>query len=191
MAEVKSFPSLERLQELLSAGNRGRTPLPRTAVAPLSVPPLHNHQKAKVEIVEETPVHRAMCLLRCEGFSAREIADRLGYSAAHVTTVLKQEWAQKIILETIHAMSQEGLERIYKKYEAEALDVAHAIMTDPETPLKLQKECAVDILKIARGQRITIEDNRKSLTELAQEEEVINAKLNALTAPTPNVTGTS
>jgi len=160
------------------------------SLSPL-IPALHNASSPRYEVLEETPIHRSMCLLRCEGFSPNEIAEKLEYSIFHVRQVLKQPWAEKFILETIHGLAQEGLERVYKKYEAEALDVAHSIMADESNTPKLRKDTAIEILKVARGQRITIEDNRRSLDEIEKEEELVEAKLKALVGTAPNVTGAS
>lgn len=191
--ETKEIKDFKLPNDFFSEPNgRGAKPKLKldAAVLDKAIPHLHNRQASHHEIIEETPDHRSICLLKCEGFSSKEIAERTGYSQSWVNVLLKQSWAEKFILETIHSNAQDGLERLYKKFEAEALDIAHTIMADETNPPKLRKDTAVELMKIARGQRITIEDNRMSLEDLQKEEEIVQAKLNAALGK-PNVTGAS
>jgi len=42
---------------------------------------------------KEEPQHRAICVLACEGFTNKEISEKLGFTPAMVSYVKKQPWA--------------------------------------------------------------------------------------------------
>lgn len=172
--EAVVFTKVNRLQEVLKREY---------------VPELVNRKSCTTEVQEEKPEHRIMCLLKAEGYSAKEIAEKTGYSAHHVSTILNQSWAKKLILETIHLNSQEGIERMYKQFEAEALAMAHDLLIEQAgegLKAKDKLTSCFEILKIARGTKIVLEDNRRSLDEIQNEEAAVTARLDALTGSSTN-----
>ncbi len=61
-----------------------------------------------VEILNEKPEHRIILLLKAQGLSNREIAQRCGYGEAWVSQVLRQPWArERILLELQKANSDQ------------------------------------------------------------------------------------
>jgi hypothetical protein len=60
----------------------------------------------------ESPIHRAMILLKAQGLSNIEIAQRLDRTPACVSMVLRQPWARVRLLEELNAQGRPPIQQL-------------------------------------------------------------------------------
>ncbi len=100
---------------------------------------LFNQRSAAYELQAERPEHRAMVLLKAQGFSNMEIAAKMGVSSSTVATAVKQPWAVKMILEEL---TKCGREEIVAMFQVAKTEVAQN-MIDMATGKKENVPAAV------------------------------------------------
>lgn len=83
------------------------------------------------QLQKEEPQHRAICILAVEGYTQKEIAEKLGFSAAMVAYVKKQAWAQKFMLEL---QTQAGANAVRRVLQEGALGCAKALIEIAHNP---------------------------------------------------------
>lgn len=71
-----------------------------------------NSKKPNLAISHENPRHRAALLLRAQGFSLTEIAQRTGYTIAWLSQLCRQPWAQEYLIKTITEAGKDAVEVI-------------------------------------------------------------------------------
>ena len=144
--------------------------------------PMFNGREPQYVLQSERAVHRAIIFLAAQGLSYVEIAEQLGITNTTVGYVVKQPWAEKEILETIHknggdavatVLSQQALPSVMKlielrdseKVAAEvqrksANDLLDRIFGRPNQPVTHRQE-DLDAMTDAELQQI-VQKNRKN-----------------------------
>jgi predicted transcriptional regulator len=118
--------------------------------------------------VRETPEHREIILLRVAGLRQKAIAKRVGMTEATVSTILNQPWAKEYMAELIDKTVGKDIDKHLKEVASEALVVARDIMRESESE-KLRATCAFKFMDLHKGQKLTIEDNRRDLGDIERE----------------------
>ncbi len=139
-----------------SEGNNSSTSGPARASAPETaqrgndtapqIRPLFNGRDPQYVLQAERPVHRAITFLAAQGYSYVEIAQQLGMSPPAVGYIVKQEWAQKEILEQIH---KHGGDAVAETLRANALPSVMKLVElrdSEESTAEVQRKSANDLL---------------------------------------------
>lgn len=95
---------------------RDYTPTPFDDKAPRLAHAFDPHQDIKHEKAE----HRLMVLLKAAGYSNAEICKETGFTPFTVSNVMKQPWAERMILERIHGTADKAMQVLQDAAEAAA-----------------------------------------------------------------------
>lgn len=114
-------------------------------------PPLFNAKEPLVELKHEKYEHRNVCFLKAQGFSNVEIAELTGYTPTAIGYIVKQPWAEKLILDVIH---KEGGDAVHKLLGEEALKAAERLIqisSDAKINVETRRKANNDILDRVYG----------------------------------------
>src|SRR3972149_7458190 len=120
------------------------------------VTPLHNFSPAKIELKKEDYQDRMICLLKAQNFTPRRIADMLGVSKVKVLYTLRQPFAQKTILEILHAKGEPAVENLLKGACTEAIEVMEQLMREARSE-SVRASCAFEFIKAHKGTKLVVE----------------------------------
>lgn len=82
---------------------------------------LYNVKKPNLAIIHEKPEHRIALYLKASGKSNKEIAQRMGWTDAWVSQLMRQPWAQERLVEEIRAAGQDEISSILKGAAADSV----------------------------------------------------------------------
>lgn len=85
------------------------------------IPRLHGALDPRYGVQHEKPEHRMMVMLKAAGYSNKEIADQTGYSSPTVGYIMKQPWAEKMLLERVHGTADKAMKVLQDAAEEAAL----------------------------------------------------------------------
>lgn len=149
-------------------------------------PPLFNDNRAGgaagaacYERQRERPEHREMVLMRQLGFTAREIAEKVGYTPAGVNQVLRQPWARQRILEGLHA-SASKLQDMLDREAAESLLVQLELRDSPATPTAVKAKICDSIMDRALGKATQKVDVTRRDAPVDESIDALQERLNKL-----------
>jgi hypothetical protein len=129
---------------------------------------LHNPTQPTYEVKHQREEHLLMVMLKAQGLSYREIAQKTGFSAIAVGNVLKQPWARQQLL---FELKQAGRDALNEMIEEEA---SESLLTLVE--IRDNKDCKAADRRAAAEYLI----NRKLGTPKAQIEHSGHVKLEEL-----------
>lgn len=113
--------------------------------------PLFNPCKPGYLLKRERPEHRIIVMLKCQGMSYREIAAKIGWSAAGVSNVCRQPWAQDVILTYL---TRQGLQAVELLLSSETINNINKLIEirDADTsPIAEQAKAANSLLDRTYG----------------------------------------
>ena len=82
---------------------------------------LFNDRPPLVVIKTEKPEHRLVILLKAQGYSNLEIAEKIGYTPVMVSQILRQPWARKRLLEEMNASGRTEIAKILAASAADSV----------------------------------------------------------------------
>jgi hypothetical protein len=101
-------------------------------VAPPCGPsPLYNGRQPHYPIMHERLEHRVICHDKALGLSNKEIAERRGMSAVAISNILRQPWAQRMVLEIVHENGGDAVKQLLK---SEALNSLDRLIVERDNP---------------------------------------------------------
>ena len=118
--------------------------------------PLHASRAPDREVLHEQPQHRQMILLRAQGLSCKQIADSMDVNIGTVSNLIRQPWAEEILLQLQHAHSEGQIEKLLNHFAKEALDETLNLMRNSENE-RVRAQAAFKVLDLAVGQKVKIE----------------------------------
>lgn len=124
----------------------------------------------KYVLTREQPVHRRMIELSIQGLTNREIAANMGYSEAHVGTVLQQPFARQRIVQQLQRTTMQELKAFL---EAEVMPNVRVLkeLRDSSDDARVRKDCANDLLDRFLGKpKQSITTEAKPVQDLSNEE---------------------
>lgn len=136
-AVVSNPPSSSRAEDLSSEA---------AAWLDTQVAPLHNPADPRWTLKREKYEHRLIIYLKCQGFTNREISNKLGFSMYTVNNVIKQPWARAIILTEITKAGRDQVETILQGEALESVLKLVDIRDDEKAPRETQRKAANDLL---------------------------------------------
>ena len=83
--------------------------------------PLFGQRDPHYAIKHERYEHRVVCFLKAEGYSNREIADKMELSPVAVSNIVRQPWAQQTILEIIQTKGGDAVQRLLEGAAADSV----------------------------------------------------------------------
>jgi hypothetical protein len=105
-----------------------------------------NAQTPNLAIVHERPEHRQMLWMKARGASNHEIAVKMGYTDSWVSQVLRQPWAQRLLLEEINNAGADELSTLLKGAAADSIFTLIELRDGEKTPAAVKRQSAVDLL---------------------------------------------
>jgi len=97
-----------------------------------------------------------MILLRAQGLSCKQIADSMDVNIGTVSNLIRQPWAEEILLQLQHAHSEGQIEKLLNHFAKEALDETLNLMRNSENE-RVRAQAAFKVLDLAVGQKVKIE----------------------------------
>ena len=132
--------------------------------------PLFNGRKPQYVLKSERPEHRAVIMLAASGMNYKEIAETLGKSAVHVQTIVKQDWAQRQILQEIENAGREPVRQLLQNAAFEAAERLVAIAENAESE-ETKRKANNDILDRVFGKATNIvQVQTKQASDLSDDE---------------------
>ncbi len=110
----------------------------------------HGKLEPAVVIKHERAYHRLAAMLAAEGWTAKEIAEKLGFTPACIQNLLRQEWMQK----TITRQLSKNSDKVLVELRGEALAAARrliALSEDDDAPWETRRKANNDILNRVYG----------------------------------------
>jgi len=116
--------------------------------------------------------HRIIIYLKAEGFSNKEIAEKVGFSSLAVSNLLRQPWAQEAVLRIIQ---ENGGDAVQTLLNGAALDAVQRLITEMDnesTATSRDRVTAADKLldRLYGKPNQPIEHRQSNLTEMSDEE---------------------
>lgn len=103
-------------------------------------------ENPNLAILDEKPEHRFILHLKAEGFSNKEVAEKMGYTQAWVSQITRQPWFR---LQLVQVMREAGVDQIQQVLKANALDSVFTLVEirdDPQAPKAVRKSAADSLL---------------------------------------------
>jgi hypothetical protein len=107
---------------------------------------LFNARNPQYVLAAERPEHRAICFLAAQGLSISEIAQKTGWTTVMIGYVIKQPWAQELILDEIHKAGGDAVALTLKAQALPSIQKLISLRDDPETQRETQRKSACDLL---------------------------------------------
>lgn len=138
--------------------------------------PRPNCKTGKPTMQHEKPVHRLMQEMHMEGYSIREIASATKYCEEQVSTILRQPWARKRMIEQAKKGVKETLSAVLEELALPTLKEIVALGNKQETPAATQLACKQEVLNrfLGRPTQPIVQEQKdpKSLTNEELQAEV-------------------
>lgn len=140
---------------------------------------LHGDKVSDVTIQNEKPIHRMMIYLHAQGATAREIAERTGYTYQLVNTVLRQPWARQRLVQILNETSKDHVKHFLSTEISPSLEVLREVRDNPDAKEMARLTAANAILDRALGKpTVHVEsNNRNSNTSIPAEVARLDADL--------------
>lgn len=107
-----------------------------------------------VTLMAEKPEHRIVCYLKAQGLPHKEIAERTGYTAEHVGTILAQPWARKRVLEEINDAGRGSLTELFSLEAHQSLAVLCEIRDDKRAAAAVRVTACKELLDRHLGKSV-------------------------------------
>lgn len=133
---------------------------------------LFNSRNPSIALLHEKPEHRAVVLLKADGYSNVEIANITGYTPEHVSTIVNQPWARKRIIEhqkeNIGSTIRDKIEKVGQR----ALAVLEESLDDDSTPASVKASNAQYLVNRLLGKPSSslVLDDRRDPNTMTNEE---------------------
>ncbi len=108
--------------------------------------PMFNGREPQYVLQSERAVHRAICFLAAQGLSYVEIAQQLGVSGTTVGYVVKQDWAEKEILDIIHKNGGDAVATVLSQQALPSVLKLVELRDSEEVAAEVQRKAANDLL---------------------------------------------
>ena len=105
-----------------------------------------NPTDPQVALKHERPAHRLAILLKAQGLSNKEIAERLGLSAIHVGNILRQPWARKRLVEEIQRSGRDEIQALLAGSAVDSINTLIELRDDDEVENSVRKAAADSLL---------------------------------------------
>lgn len=136
---------------------------------------LHNNPGIDTILVEK-PIHRVIMVLKAAGMNNRQIEQALKQqgtpmSYANICIVCKQTWFLKGVVKIMAEKGTDTIEEILQTILKDAVEVAYTTMMDENVSLRDRTACAFELAKLARGNKVIIENKGLENADLAKLQE--------------------
>jgi len=130
-----------------------------------------------VEVQCEKPWHRIAIMLAGQGYTVTEISEKLERSIAHVSILLRQDWARKRLTDEMMKAGRDELETILKGAGSEALRRVITLSQNAESE-QVQLAASREVLDRLLGKPVQKLETKQDVvfTNISQADEEI-AKL--------------
>lgn len=108
------------------------------------ITPLHNSRDPRYVLQTENIGHRAVVVLKAAGLSQKEIAAKLNVSLPYVGYVLKQSWAEKLLLEQLHGSVDSAMQYLQEAAVGAAKRLVE--IAETATNIEVKRKANNDIL---------------------------------------------
>jgi transcriptional regulator with XRE-family HTH domain len=148
----------------------------------------YNAKDPNIPIAHEKPEHRLILWLKAQGFSNREIAQRMGYTEAWVSQVLRQPWARAQLVSELEDAGKNSLETIL---EASAADSLFTLidLRDTATSEAVRLNAAKDLLDRFLGKAVQRVESTSEVHQVVETVEEYDKRLRELEAEEARLTG--
>ncbi len=169
VAPVK--PVRKRNPQWDAIGHTDKTP--RTNGVNAALPDaFHGDIDCRISLAKEKPAHRLVVYMTVAGKSIKEIADELGMSPAHVSTIIRQPWARTLMQSELKTAGRDELKTLLQGAATGALQTVISMATG-EVPVRAEtrfKACQ-DVLDRCMGKATQpVADVTKNLEKLSDDE---------------------
>lgn len=82
---------------------------------------LYNDKLAPLRLKKEKPEHRIIVLLKAQGYSNKEIAERMGMTSVAVGYILRQPWCRERLLAEINSSGRDAVNELLRGAVADAV----------------------------------------------------------------------
>lgn len=118
-------------------------------------------------VMHDSLVHNHMIQMRAAGASYTKIAEQLGYSASHVSTILKTPKIRAKVDEVIREMYGDDYKKAMQARASKALAVYDEILDNPDSNIKIKLAAAQQVMEHTIGKpQQTVEHKGGMLSEL-------------------------
>jgi hypothetical protein len=145
------------------------------------------HNSKVLETVEtEKPIHRLVMLLKSQGLTNRQIEKALKeqgtpLSYVHICNICRQSWFLKGVVKLVHERGETKIDAILDLVMKDAIEVAYREMMNDNNSVKERTQCAFELAKLARGQKITVETiNTGDIKSLDEEQKRLEEEISEL-----------
>ena len=135
-------------------------------------PPAYRLQK-------EDAQDRNILYLVAQGWTDRKIAAELGVTTQKISYTRKQPWFIEALVKLLHENGNPAIERRLQTLTMEMLELGANLARNADSE-SVQATAVFSILKLARGDKVVVEDNRENAGELKAKREQLEKELREL-----------
>jgi hypothetical protein len=140
----------------------------------------HGKRTPSAAVLNETPEHRQMILLKSMSMTNKEIAEAMGYSQIHVGNVLRQPWAKQRLVKILTEAGKDPLKVLIESAAIDSVSRLIELRDAPDTPKAVAKAACDSLLDRFLGKPTQHIESKTEVTNVPKEIAAVELELKHL-----------